>query len=49
MQSVSYVEPRISNKFPNYLKTAISVNYFKHGVKKYFLKRLSDTDGDIFN
>ena len=47
MQSLSYVGHSTSNKLPNNLKTATSVNYFKYGVKKYFLKKLSDTEADI--
>ena len=48
MQSLSYVGHSTSNKLPNNLKTATSVNYFKHDVKKYFLKKLSETEADIY-
>ena len=42
MQSLSYVGPSTWNKLLNNLKTATSVNGFKHSMKKYFLKKLSD-------
>ena len=47
MQSLSYVGPRIWNKLSNNLKTAASINCFKHCIKKYFLKKLSGTEMDI--
>ena len=31
-------------KLPNNLKTAISVNCFKHDIKKHFLKKLGETE-----
>ena len=49
MQRLLYVGPGTWNKFPNNLKTATSVNCFKHDVEKYFLKKLTDTEVDIYN
>ena len=49
MQSLSYVGPSTWNKLPNNLKTATSVNYFKHDIKKYFLKKLGETEADIYS
>ena len=43
MQSLSYVGPSTWNKLPNNLKTTTSISCFKHGIKKYFLKKLSET------
>ena len=37
MQSLLYVGPSTWKKLPNNLKTANSVNCFKHDIKKYFL------------
>ena len=47
MQSLLYVGPSTWNKLPNNLKTATSINCFKHNIKKYFLKKLSETETDI--
>ena len=49
MQSLSYVGPSTWNKLPNNLKTTISVNCFKHDIKKHFLKKLGETEGDIYS
>ena len=49
MQSLSYVGPSTWNKLPNNLKTAFSVNCFKHNIKKYFLKKLGKTEADIYS
>ena len=49
MQRLSYVRPSTWNKLPNNLKTATSVNCFKHDIKKYFLKKLGETEADIYN
>ena len=46
MQSLLYVGPSTWNKLPNNLKTATSVNSFKHAIKKYFLKKLGETEAD---
>ena len=48
MQSLSYVGPSIWNKLSNNLKTATSVNCFKHDIKKYFPKKLGKTEADIY-
>ena len=44
MQSFSYVGPSAWIKLHDNLKTATSVNCFKHNIKKYFLKELGETD-----
>ena len=49
MQSLSYVGPSTWNKLPNHLKIAASVNDFKRNMKKYFLKKLSETEADIYS
>ena len=50
MQSLSHVGPSSTwNKLPNNLKTATSLNCFKHDIKKYFLKKLSETEADIYS
>ena len=48
MQSLSYVGPSTWNKLPNYLKTTTRVNCLKHDIKKYFLKKLVETEADIY-
>ena len=47
MRSLSYVGSSTWNKLPNNLKTAKSVNYFEHDIKKYFPKKLRETEADI--
>ena len=37
------------SKLPNNLKTATSVNCFKNNIKKQFLKKLGETEVDIFS
>ena len=49
MQSLSFVGSSTWNKLPNNLKTATSVNCFKHDIKKYFLKKLGETEADIYS
>ena len=50
MQSLSYVGPSTWNKLPNNLKTATSVNcFFKHDIKKHFLKKLGETEADLYS
>ena len=49
MQSLWFVGPSTWNKLPNKLKTATSVHCFKHDIKKYFLKKLSKTEADIYS
>ena len=49
MESLSYVGPSTWNKLPNNLTTNTSINCFKHNIKKYFLKKLSETQSDIYS
>ena len=49
MQRLLYVGPSTWNKPPNNLKFATSVNWFKHDIKKYFVKKLSETEADIYS
>ena len=49
IQSLSYVGPSTWNKLPNNVKTATSVNRFKHDIRKYFLKKLSETEEDHYS
>ena len=49
MQSLSCVGPSTWNKLANDLKTSTSVNCFKHDIKKYFFKKLSETEADIYS
>ena len=49
IQSLLYVGPSTWNKLPNNFKTATSVNCFKHNIKKYFLKKLGETEADIYS
>ena len=49
MQSLSYVGPSTWNKLPDNLKTANSVNCFKHDINKYFLNKLGETEADIYS
>ena len=48
MQSFSYAGPSAWIKLHDNLKTATSVNCFKHNIKKYFLKELGETDVGIY-
>ena len=49
MQSLLYVGPSTWNKLPNNLNTATSINCFKHDIKKCFLKKINDTEADIYS
>ena len=49
IQSLSYVGPNTWNSLPNNWKSTTSVNPFKHYIKKYFHKRLSNVEADIYN
>ena len=49
MQSLSYVGPSTWKNLPNNLKTATSVNCFKHNIKNYFRKKLGETEADIYS
>ena len=47
MQSLLHVVPSAWKKLPNNLKTATSINCFKHNIKKCFHKKLGETEVDI--
>ena len=49
MQSLLYAVPSTWNKLPKNIKTTTSVSCFKHDIKKYFLKKLSETEADIYS
>ena len=49
IQSLSYVGPNTWNSLPDNLKSATSVNSFKHYIKEYFLKTLGSTEADIYS
>ena len=49
MQSLSYVGPSTWNKLPNNLKTKTRVSSFKHNIKKYFLKKLSEAEAEMYS
>ena len=48
IQSLSNVGPNTWNSLPNNLKSATSVNSFKHYIKAYFLKKLANFESDIY-
>ena len=49
IQSLSYVGPNTWNSLPNNLKSATSVNSFKHYIKEYVLKKLGNVEADIYS
>ena len=49
MQSSSYLGTRVWKKHPNYLNIVTSVNCLKRDIRKSFLKKKSDTEGDIYS
>ena len=49
IQSLSYMGPNTWNNLPNNLKSATIVNSFKHYIKEYFLKKLSNIEADIYS
>ena len=49
MQSLSYVGDSTWNKLTNNIKTANNISCLKHDIKKYFLKKLSETETDIYS
>ena len=49
MQSLLYVGPSTWNKLSNDLKTATSINCFKHDFKQYFLKKLGENEAVIYS
>ena len=48
IQSLSYVGPNTWDSLPDNLKSATSVNSFKHYIKEYFLKKLGNVESDIY-
>ena len=49
MQNLQYVGPSTWKNSPITLKTTTSVNCFNHDIKKYFLKKLNETEADIYS
>ena len=49
IQSLSSVRPNTWNSLPNNLKSATSVNSFKHYIKEYLLKKLGNVEADIYS
>ena len=49
IQSLSSVRPNTWNSLPNNLKSATSVNSFKHYIKEYLLKKLDNVEADIYS
>ena len=44
-----YIGPSTWNKLSNNLKTASSLDCFKHNIKKYFIKKLGEMEVDIYS
>ena len=49
MQSLSYVGPSTWNELPNNLKTPANINCLQQDIKKYFPKKLSETETVIYS
>ena len=49
IKSLSYVGPNTWNSLPGDLKSPSSVNSFKHYIKEYFLKKISNVEADIYS
>ena len=49
IQNLSYVGPNTWNSLPDNLKSATSVNSFKHYIKEYFIKNLGNVEADIYS
>jgi len=47
-RGLSFMGPKIWNKLPSDIKTAGSVNTFKHGIKKTFFDDLKRKEDDIY-
>ena len=47
IQSLSYLGPKTWNSFPDNMKSATSVNSYKH-IKEYFLKTFGDIEAGIY-
>ena len=48
LSSLSYVGPSYWNKLPMNFKTTISLNSFKHSIKKHFLNQIKDGSLPLF-
>ena len=48
IRSLFYVGPNTWNSLPYNMKSAASVNSFKHYIKEYFLKKLGNIEADIY-
>ena len=49
IQGLSNMGPNTCNSLPDNLKSATSVNSFKHYIKKYFLKKLGNVEANIYS
>ena len=49
IRSLSYVAHNTWNSLPDNLKSASSVNSFKHYIKEYFLKKLGTVEADSYS
>ena len=49
IQSLSYVGPNTWNSLPDNLKSATSLNSFKHYINEYFLKKLGNVEADFYS
>ena len=49
VRSLYYVGPDTWNSLPDNLKSSTRVNFFKHYIKKYFLKKLGNVEADIYS
>ena len=49
VQGLSNIGPNTCNSLPDNLKSATSVNSFKHFIKKYFQKKLGNIEANIYS
>ena len=49
LNSLSYAGPSFWNKLPAYLKTPMSLNSFKHSIKKYFFEEMKIGKNPLFS
>ena len=49
VQGLSNIGPNTCNSLPDNLKSATSVNSFKHYIKKYFQKKLGNIEANIYS
>ena len=49
VQGLSSIGPNTCNSLPDNLKSATSVNSFKHYIKKYFQKKLGNIEANIYS